>query len=194
MKIEKNKRKIVVAVTGASGAIYAKVLFKKLLEIKDQLDEVAIVFSTNAQEIWKYELHEDLKPVNPFRLYKKTDFYATFASGSSTFDTMIVCPCSMGTLGRIAQGISDDLITRGADVILKERRKLILVPRETPYSLIHIENMRTVTLAGGIICPATPSFYSKPETIEQAVETVVERILNLAGFNIDSFRWGNAKI
>lgn len=194
MKTEKNKRKIVVAVTGASGAIYASVLFKKLLEIKDQLDEVAVVFSTNAQEIWKYELHDDFEPVNPFRLYKKTDFYAPFASGSSTFDTMIVCPCSMGTLGRIAHGISDDLITRAADVMLKERRKLILVPRETPYSLIHIENMRTVTLAGGIICPATPSFYSNPETIEQAVETVVERVLNLAGFNIDSFRWGNAKI
>jgi 4-hydroxy-3-polyprenylbenzoate decarboxylase len=194
MITKKNERKIVVAVTGASGAVYAKVLFKKLLGIKDQLDEVAVVFSTNAQEIWKYELHEDFKPVYPFRLFEKDDFYAPFASGSSSFDTLIVCPCSMGTLGRIAQGISDDLITRAADVILKERRKLILVPRETPYSLIHIENMRTVTLAGGIICPATPSFYSIPETIEQAVETVVERILNLAGFNIDSFQWGNTKI
>ncbi len=188
------KRKIVVAVTGASGAIYASVLFRKLLEIKDQLDEVAVVFSTNAQEIWEYELNENFEPVNPFRLYKKTDFYAPFASGSSTFDTMIICPCSMGTLGRIAHGISDDLITRSADVMLKERRKLILVPRETPFSLIHIENMKTVTLAGGIICPAIPSFYSKPETLEQAVETVVERILNLSGFDIDSFRWGNTKI
>ena len=188
------KRKIVVAVTGASGAIYAKVLFKKLLEIKDQLDEIAVVFSTNAHEIWKYELNEDFKPVFPFRLYRKDDFYAPFASGSSTFDTLIVSPCSMGTLGRIAHGISDDLITRAADVMLKERRKLILVPRETPFSLIHIENMKTITLAGGIICPAIPSFYSKPETLEQVVETVVERILNLAGFDIDSFRWGNAKI
>ncbi len=184
------KRKIVVAVTGVSG----KVLFKKLLEIKDQLDEIALVFSANAQEIWKYELNEDFKPVYPFKLYRKDDFYAPFASGSSTFNTMIISPCSMGTLGRIAHGISDDLITRAADVMLKERRKLILVPRETPFSLIHIENMKTITLAGGIICPAIPSFYSNPETIEQAVETVVERILNLAGFNIDSFRWGNSKI
>jgi 4-hydroxy-3-polyprenylbenzoate decarboxylase len=188
------KRKIVIAVTGASGAIYAGVLFRKLREIKNQLDEVAVVFSTNAQDIWDYELKESFDAVFPFRVYEKDDFYAPFASGSSSFDTLIVCPCSMGKLGKIAHGISDDLITRAADVMLKERRKLILVLRETPFSLIHIENMKSVTLAGGIICPAIPSFYSKPETLEQAVETVVERILNLAGFNIDSFQWGNTKI
>lgn len=184
------KRKIVVAVTGASGAIYASVLFRKLHEIKNQLDEVAVVFSANARDIWNYELKESFDPVFPFHVYEKDDFYAPFASGSSNFDTLIVCPCSMGTLGRIAHGISDDLISRTADVMLKERRKLILVPRETPFSLIHIENMKTITLAGGIICPAIPSFYSKPETIEQAVETVVERILALAGFELDSYRWG----
>jgi flavin prenyltransferase len=187
------KRKIVVAVTGASGAIYASLLFKKLREIKNQLSEVAVVFSTNAKDIWKYELKDTFEPVFPFRVYEKDDFYAPFASGSSSFDTLIVCPCSMGTLGRIAHGISDDLITRAADVILKERRKLILVPRETPFSLIHLENMKIITLAGGIICPAVPSFYSKPETIEQAVETVVERILNLAGFDIGFYRWGEKK-
>jgi flavin prenyltransferase len=187
------KRKIVVAVTGASGAIYASLLFKKLREIKNQLSEVAVVFSTNAKDIWKYELKDTFEPVFPFRVYEKDDFYAPFASGSSSFDTLIVCPCSMGTLGRIAHGISDDLITRAADVILKERRKLILVPRETPFSLIHLENMKIITLAGGIICPAVPSFYSKPETIEQAVETVVERILNLAAFDIGSYRWGEKK-
>lgn len=188
------KREIVIAVTGASGAIYASVLFKKLREIKSQLSEVAVVFSTNAKDIWKYELKETFEPVFPFRVYEKDDFYAPFASGSSKFDTLIICPCSMGTLGRIAHGISDDLITRAADVMLKERRKLILVPRETPFSLIHLENMKLITLAGGIICPAIPSFYSIPETIEQAVETVVERILNLAAFEIDSFSWGNVKI
>lgn len=185
------KRKIVVAVTGASGSVYAKILFEKLLKIKNQIDEVAIIFSANATEIWKFELDEEFTPVSPFRVYKKTNFYAPFASGSSTFDTLIVCPCSMGTLGRIAHGVSDDLITRTADVMLKEKRKLIVVPRETPYNLIHIENMKTITLAGGVICPATPSFYSKPQTINQAIETVVERILNLAGFNIESFRWGD---
>jgi 4-hydroxy-3-polyprenylbenzoate decarboxylase len=190
MEQKQNKRKIVVAVTGASGAVYASVLFKKLCALKNQLDEVGVVFSTNATGIWNYELKAPFEVVAPLKLYAKNDFYAPFASGSSTFDTMIICPCSMGTLGRIAQGISDDLITRAADVMLKERRKLILVPRETPYSLIHIENMRTVTLAGGIICPATPSFYSNPETIEQAAETVVDRILALAGFEIEAFRWG----
>jgi 4-hydroxy-3-polyprenylbenzoate decarboxylase len=97
----------------------------------------------------------------------------------------------MGTLGRIATGTSSDLITRAADVILKERRKLICVARETPYSLIHIKNMEAITLAGGIICPATPSFYSQPKTIEEVAETVVDRVLDLAGFDIKSYRWGH---
>ncbi len=188
------KRKIIVAVTGASGAIYASLLFGKLREIKDGLDEVAVIFSTNARDIWKYELKETFDPVFPFHVYEKNDFYAPFASGSSDFDTLIVCPCSMGILGRIAHGISNDLITRAADVMLKERRKLILVPRETPFSLIHIENMKTITLAGGIICPAIPSFYSKPETLGQALDTVVERILNLAGLKIDTYHWGEGSI
>lgn len=186
------KRKIIVAVTGASGSIYAKVLFGKLSEIKDQIKEVAVVFSTNALDIWKFELNEKFDPVFPFHVYEKDDFYAPFASGSSKFETLIICPCSMGTLGRIAHGISDDLITRTADVMLKERRKTIIVPRETPFSLIHIENMKTVTLAGGIICPATPSFYSKPKTIEEVAETVVERVLNLADFDVNSFQWGRS--
>ena len=99
-------------------------------------------------------------------------------------------PCSMGTLGRIAGGISDDLITRAADVMLKERRQLILVPREMPYHLIHIRNMETITLAGGIICPATPSFYSQPTTIEALVNTVVDRVLDLANLSINTYRWG----
>jgi len=187
------KRKIVVAVTGASGAVYARMLFKKLREIKDQLEEVGVIFTTNARDIWKYELNEEFEPVFPFHVYEKDDFYAPFASGSSTFDTLIICPCSMATLGRIAGGISDDLITRAADVMLKERRKLIVVPRETPYSLIHLENMKNITLAGGIVCPATPSFYSKPQTVDQLVETVVERVLKLAGFELDSFHWGEGK-
>jgi 4-hydroxy-3-polyprenylbenzoate decarboxylase len=104
---------------------------------------------------------------------------------------MIIIPCSMGTLGRIATGTSSDLITRAADVVLKERRKLICVARETPYNLIHIKNMESITLAGGIICPATPSFYSQPKTIEEVAATVVDRVLDLAGFEIKSYRWGN---
>ena len=104
---------------------------------------------------------------------------------------MIVVPCSMGTLARIAHGISDDLITRAADVVLKERRKLILVTRDTTLSLIHIQNMQTVTQAGAIVAPATPSFYSRPQSIEQVVDTVIDRVLDLAGIPIDTYRWGN---
>jgi 4-hydroxy-3-polyprenylbenzoate decarboxylase len=115
---------------------------------------------------------------------------APFASGSGQFDTMMIVPCSMGTLGRIATGISNDLITRAADVILKERRKLICVVRETPYNLIHIKNMEAVTLAGGIICPATPSFYSKPASIEEVAATVIDRIIDLAGLKQETYRWG----
>jgi 4-hydroxy-3-polyprenylbenzoate decarboxylase len=126
----------------------------------------------------------------PFRYFEKNDFSAPFASGSARYDALIVIPCSMGTLGRVASGTSDDLVTRAADVMLKERRKLILVVRETPYHLIHIRNMETVTLAGGIICPATPSFYSQPTTIEAAAKTVVDRVLDLAGLDISTFRWG----
>ena len=115
---------------------------------------------------------------------------APFASGSANYDGLIVCPCSMGILGRIASGISDDLITRTADVMLKERKKLILVPRETPFNLIHLRNMETITLAGGIICPAVPSFYNKPATQDEIVTTVVDRVLQLAGFELDTYRWG----
>jgi 4-hydroxy-3-polyprenylbenzoate decarboxylase len=187
------KRKLIVAVTGASGVIYAKLLLEELLSMKDQTEEIAVVFSPNATEIWELELEEEFIPVSPFKTYSFSDFNAPFASGSSSFETMIICPCTMGTIGRIASGFSDDLITRAADVILKERRKLILVPRETPYNLIHIENMRKITLAGGIICPATPSFYLKPGTIPDLVKTVVFRILKLAEFPVRHDEWGKNK-
>lgn len=187
-------KKIIVAITGASGAIYAQKLLQKLEGLVDQIDEVAVVFSNNASEIWKYELKSPLKTdtgsQSLVKEYSNTNLYAPFASGSAKFDTMIICPASMGMLGRIAHGVSDDLITRAADVILKERRKLIFVPRETPYSLIHITNMKLLTEAGAIICPATPSFYSKPETIDDLVLTVVDRVLDLAGFEITTDRWG----
>ena len=146
--------------------------------------------SNNAKDVWKHELgNEDYTLYKEFTFYDKMDFYAPFASGSAKYNTMIVCPCSMGTMARIAGGISNDLTTRAADVILKERRKLILAVRDTPYSLIHIHNMQTVTQAGGIICPASPSFYSKPQTFEELAATVVDRLLDLAGLSIDSYRW-----
>ena len=184
-------RKILVAATGASGSIYFKMVLDKLMMAKAQWDEVSVVMSDNAKDVWKTELGHDGFDDYPFRYFSKTDFSAPFASGSGKYDTMIVVPCSMGTLSRIATGVSNDLITRAADVVLKERRKLICVVRETPYNLIHIKNMEAVTLAGGIICPATPSFYSRPQTLEEAVATVADRVLDLAGININTYRWGS---
>jgi 4-hydroxy-3-polyprenylbenzoate decarboxylase len=183
--------KIVVAVTGASGALYAKLLIEKLLQLKDQWQELSVVMSNNAKQIWKEELNNEEYNNYPVKFFEKNDFNAPFASGSAQYNIMIVVPCSMGTLGRIATGISDDLVTRAADVILKERRKLILVVRDTPYNLVHIKNMELVTLSGGIVSPATPSFYSKPKTIEALASTVVDRVLDLAGLNVKTFRWGS---
>ncbi len=183
-------KKIVVAVGGSSGAIYAKVLFDKLKALHDQTEKVGVVFSDNARINWKLELGDEVFSDYPFDFYEKKDFMAPFASGSAKYETMIVCPCSMGVLGRIAHGVSDDLTTRAADVMLKERRKLILVIRDTPYSLIHINNMKLVTEAGGIICPASPSFYSQPKDFEALASTVVDRVLDIAGFDLKSYRWG----
>lgn len=183
-------RRLVIAITGASGSIYAKGIIQKLSALKEHWDDLGIVMSANAQQVWETELDDTSYKNLPGKLYSAQDFTAPFASGSGQYDTMIIIPCSMGTLGRIAAGISNDLITRAADVVLKERRKLICVVRETPYNLIHIRNMEAVTLTGGIICPATPSFYSKPKTIEDVAATVVDRVLDLAGFDISTFRWG----
>jgi len=183
--------KIVVAVTGASGSIYARLVLNKLLALKDQWQSLAVVMTENAKEVWKTELDNEDYTGYKIPFFSQRDFSAPFASGSGKYNTMIIIPCSMGTLGRIATGVSSDLITRAADVVLKERRKLICVVRDTPYNLIHIRNMETLTLAGGVICPATPSFYSKPATIEEVAATVVDRVLDLAGLDISTFRWGS---
>jgi 4-hydroxy-3-polyprenylbenzoate decarboxylase len=182
--------KIIVAITGASGSIYPKILLNKLGSLKDQWSSLGIVITDNAKIVWKTELGDEQYNSFQANYYSKNDFMAPFASGSGDYDIMIIIPCSMGTVGRIASGISDDLISRAADVILKEKRKLICVVRETPYNLIHLRNMETITLAGGIICPATPSFYSRPQTIEDAAATVVDRVLDLADLKINTFRWG----
>ena len=185
------KHKVVVGITGASGAIYAKVLLDKLVGLSDQLEAVGVVMTDNARNVWQFELENEAFKNYPFQFYDKKDFFAPFASGSAQYNTMIICPCSMGTLGRIASGFSDDLMTRAADVMLKERRKLILVLRDTPYNLIHINNMKTLTEAGGIICPAAPSFYSRPQNFEALAATVVNRAIDLAGLNIEGYRWGS---
>ncbi len=183
-------KKIVIAITGASGSIYAKLLIDKLQQLQRQWNELSLVITDNAKQVWQTELGNDSYKNYSLKNFGISDFTAPFASGSGKYDIMIIIPCSMGTLGRIASGISNDLISRAADVILKERRKLICVIRDTPYNLIHIRNMEMVTLAGGIICPATPSYYSRPSTIEEVAATVVDRVLDLAGFDIKTFRWG----
>jgi flavin prenyltransferase len=191
--VQTMNKKIVIAVTGASGSIYAKLLLQELQQMAHQITDVGIVMSDNAKQVWQFELGDDSYQQLPYRFYDKHDFMAPFASGSARYDTMVVIPCSMGTLGRIAAGISDDLITRAADVVLKERRRLILVARDTPLNLIHIHNMQTVTEAGGIICPAVPSFYSKPQTIEEVALTVVNRVIDLMGLEHQSYRWSENK-
>lgn len=179
-------KKIVVAITGASGSIYAKRLIHYLSQAPEV--EVGIVMSKNAPDVWLHELEEEAK--FPFRVYDRTDYRAPFASGSARYEHMVIIPCSMGTLGRIANGISDDLTSRAADVILKERRQLICVVRDTPLNLIHLENMKKLALAGAMMLPAVPSFYSKPKSIEEVVDTVVHRVLDQMGLSPKTFRWG----
>lgn len=184
-------KKVIIGITGASGAIYGKMLLDRLSALQSQVETCGVILSPNAIDVWRFELGNFNPDEIPFRIYQPDDFFAPMASGSSGYDTMIICPCTMGTLGRIASGVSNDLITRAADVILKERRKLILVTREMPYSLIHLRNMELLTEAGAIICPGSPSFYGKPQTIDEVVMTVVDRVLKIAGFEFPSFTWGS---
>lgn len=183
------KRKIIVAITGASGAVYAQLLMRKLQNLGQPPEEIAVILSETAREIWAEETGEAFSVSGGAKEYSNDTFFAPFASGSSTYDTMIICPASMGTIGRIANGVSDSLITRTADVMLKEGRKLIVIPREAPYSLIHLNNMKKLVKAGAVVCPASPSFYSKPQTIEELVMTIVDRIIDQAGFKNNTYRW-----
>jgi len=187
--MQSSKHKLVIAITGASGSLYAFLLLKKLEQLKEQVEDAGVIMSENAKTVWQLELQDKSYENISFRFYGNTDFHAPFASGSAQYDIMIVCPCSMGTLARIASGISNDLISRSADVILKERRKLILVTRDTPLNLIHINNMKTITEAGGIICPASPSFYSRPADINALAQTVIDRVIDLSGLTHSTFRW-----
>ncbi|MEQ8908296.1 MAG: UbiX family flavin prenyltransferase [Vicingaceae bacterium] len=184
------KHKIVVAITGASGAIYAKLLLDKLKTLHAQIEAVGVIMSDNAKYVWETEIGDQSYRDYPFHFYSKSDFEAPFASGSAQYKQMVVVPCSMGTLARVASGVSNDLTTRAADVILKERRRLILVARETPLNAIHLDNMKKVTEAGAVVCPASPSFYAQPKTIEEAVSTVVDRIIDLLELENKSYRWG----
>jgi 4-hydroxy-3-polyprenylbenzoate decarboxylase len=185
--------KLVVAVGGASGSIYAKRLLDTLAAVKARDPaglEVGICVSSAGAEVWNHEL--GAIPDYPFKRYGLRDFRAPFASGSAGWDAMLVIPCSTGGLARIAHGISDNLIERAADVMLKERRRLVLVVRETPLSLVHLENMLAVTRAGAIVLPASPSFYSKPATLDALLDTVVARALDQVGLPQKLMpRWGD---
>jgi 4-hydroxy-3-polyprenylbenzoate decarboxylase len=175
--------KLIIGITGASGSVYAHLMLKRLAGLKDQIADVAVVISKTAEQVWKHELPDIPLDTFGFRKYPPDTFFAPIASGSSGYHSMIIIPCSVGTLGRIASGTADDLMARAADVMLKERRKLILTVRETPLNLIHIRNMERVTEAGGIILPASPSFYMEHQSVEDLCLTVVDRALSLAGID-----------
>lgn len=186
-----SKRKILIASTGASGSIYFDQIIKKLEQHSNLFKEVAIVLSKNAKDVFNYELNKEfITPKNnTFKLYNHNDYFVPFASGSSSFDSMIIIPCSMGTLARIANGISENLITRAADVMLKERRNLVLVTRETPLNTIHIDNMKKISMAGGLIFPASPSFYFNQKTIEDVVDNLISRVLNSINIDTNFKKW-----
>ncbi|PYL07432.1 MAG: 3-octaprenyl-4-hydroxybenzoate carboxy-lyase [Verrucomicrobia bacterium] len=179
--------KLVIAATGASGTIY---LQRLLEQIDCSAHEVHLVISVPATEVAKQELDHLKIPPNVLQ-HSENDMRVPFVSGSSRFDAMVIVPCSMATLGRIASGSSDSALLRAADVFLKERRKLILVPRETPWNLIHARNVVTLLEAGAIVLPAIPSFYSRPNSVTALVDTVVWRILDQIGLpSPGAYRWG----
>ena len=170
--------KFLIAITGASGALYAQRLLDNL---DSRQHEIHVVLSRYAPQVIEAELPGGLRLPEGARLHNPRSMHAPFASGSNPPDAMVVIPCSMGTLGRIAHGYSEDLLLRAADVVLKERRKLILVPRETPLNLVHVRNFELLLQAGAVILPANPSFYTCPSTVEAVVDTVVARVLDHLG-------------
>lgn len=182
---------IVVAVTAASGSIYARLLVETLAASGD-VGRIALVYSENARAVAEHEgvaMPADAKIVE----YSNSDLFASPASGSAAWDAMVVVPSSVGTVGRVAGGVSQTLIERAADVMLKERRRLVFVVRETPYSLVHLRNMVALTEAGAVIVPASPSFYSKPATVEELCRTVVERVVALLGIAAPHYEWGKER-
>jgi 4-hydroxy-3-polyprenylbenzoate decarboxylase len=182
--------RIVVGITGASGAPYAKRLLEVLARPDGMRCDVSVVISSTALEVWAHECTVALEALG-FPIFSGRDYTAPFASGSSAPDAMVIVPASMSSIARIAHGISDNLLTRAADVVIKERKKLIVVPRETPLSEIHLENMLKLTRAGALIMPAAPSFYSKPTTIDGLLDTVIARVCDQLGVRHTlGRRWG----
>ncbi len=190
----KKGRKIILAIGGASGAIYARLIAERLIAVAqsepDYFSQVALICSDQALAIAQHEDSAAWMDNELFTRYSNQDFFAAPASGSAAFDTMIVVPCSMGFVGRVSAGIADSLMLRAADVMLKERARLVLVTRETPLSTIHTDNLARLNHAGAIICPASPSFYSQPKSIEELCGSVVERVLKLCEIDTPSYIWG----
>lgn len=180
--------RIIVAITAASGAIYARQLLKALVE-SAEVECIALIYSTNARAVVAHE-GEEMPCSEKIEVFENDNMFASPASGSARWDAMVVVPSSVGTIGRVASGVSQTLIERAADVMLKERRRLIFVVRETPYSLIHLRNMTTLTEAGAVILPATPSFYSLPQSVESVCQTVTERITAMLGLSGERYEWG----
>lgn len=179
---------VIVAITGASGAIYARQVLNLLIQ-SEEVRGIALVMSDHARDVIEAEKIM-LPECMGIERYSNDDMWSSLASGSARWDAMIIVPCSMGTVGRIASGVSRTLIERAADVMLKERRRLVMVVREAPYSLIHLRNMTTLTEAGAVILPATPSFYSLPKSIEEVCQTVTERIVSMLGIDSERYEWG----
>lgn len=183
--------RLLIGITGASGSIYAKKLLERIETLPDKPEQTAVIISEAGKKVWQYELGDTSFGTLPFTVYRNDDLFAPPASGSSGFTAMVICPCSVGTLGRIAAGTAEGLITRAADVMLKEKRKLILVIREAPLNLIHIRNMETVTLAGGTIFPASPGFYYPEKDPDSIIGHFADRVLEAAGLNIPGrYMWG----
>lgn len=185
-------KKILVAVTGASGAIYARQTIDLLTRV-GELEEIGVMVSRHGREVLAFE-GEQLPDRDPrIRFFDNDDLFAPPASGAADYDAMIVVPCSMGSVGRMAVGVSSDLIGRAADVMLKERRRLVLVVRETPLSTIHLRNLTLLSECGAVVLPAAPSFYSRPQEIEALCATVSQRILRVLGLPVEGFRWGEER-
>ncbi len=184
-------RRIIVAVTGASGSVYARGTLRTLLASND-VERIGLIVSRHGAEVSEWE--GVAFPANErIERFENDDMFSSPASGSANWDAMVIVPASMGCIGRIASGVSTDLIARAADVMLKEGRTLIVVPRETPFNLIHLRNLVTLAEAGAVVMPASPSFYSRPADLEAACATVTERIVSRLGIACNGYRWGDKK-
>lgn len=188
--ISESISKVIVAITGASGSLYGAELIRQLIAV-NSVSQIAILLSENGKNVFDFEKATPISESSKITFFDNSDLFAAPASGSAGFNAMFIAPCSMGSLAGIANGQSSNLILRAADVMLKERKPLVLMVRESPYSLIHLENMTRATHAGAIIFPASPFYYHHPKNIQELVSALVSRMLNVAGISQPEIEWGN---